>query len=341
MRNVPIGFTVSPYLTDMDWERWTQDMNALQKFGATSIRCGISPWDTEEDRLTHIRRCLEDAKSRGLSVMLTCSQLVDGYGSTDEAALDAQTPGLIQGAVDYVGKVVDAVGDLVTWWQIANEHDARDWRNWGRTLWDEAAVAAAPEDQKISTERQRVYMTPHYLESLRDVISQCRTRIKSKYPNIIVHTATTGVGANTDSEMIWRRFYDVVHPAVDAIGINLYPITWWEKYEEMPPRLRRISRRYDLPVLITEIGLPSLSTPSEIEHGEWIGHQIDRGTRSSDVHGLWLYQLRDAGISTDPEYSTNAENRFGILTYDPTHPEGGVEKIYAGTVRTMIRSITT
>ena len=337
----PIGFTVSLHAETMDWGRWTRDMDALQRMEATSIRCGVSPWEVSDAQLAHVRRCLEDARSRGLSVMLTCSQLVGGNASLDEAALDAATPALTAEAVAYVGRVADAVGDLVTWWQVANEHDARDWRNWQRPLWDEEAVTVAPDDQKVSIERERVHMTQHYLETLRDVIAACSARIKRDHPEVIVHTATTGVGANTDAELIWRRFYDVIAPAVDAIGINLYPILWWEKYQEMPARLRRVARRYDRPVLLTEIGLPSRSVEVDTEHGEWLAAQVDRGTRSADVHGLWLYQLRDAGPVTAPDYKTNAELRFGLLTRDDAHPAGGVEKSYAPAVRAMIRAVST
>lgn len=338
----PIGFTVSLHAETMDWDRWTQDMDALQRLGGVTIRAGTSPWAVSDDQLAHVRRCLEDAHARGLTVMLTCSQLVGNHGSTDEAVLDAATPALIAEAVEYVGVVSDAVGDLVTWWQVANEHDARDWRDWSRALWDEAAVeAAADPDERVAIERARAHMTPAYLATLRDVIAACRDRIHRDYPDIIVLTATTGVGASTDVELIWRRFYDVVAPAVDAIGLNLYPIVWWAKYQEMPARLRRVARRYDRPVLLTEIGLPSRSVEVDTEHGEWLAAQVDRGTRSADVHGLWLYQLRDAGPVTAPDYETNAELRFGLLTRDDAHPAGGVEKSYAPAVRAMIRAVST
>ena len=106
-------------------------------------------------------------------------------------------------------------------------------------------------------------------------------------------------------------------------------------------RWSRLARRYDRPVLLTEIGLPSRSVEVDTEHGEWLAAQVDRGTRSADVHGLWLYQLRDAGPVTAPDYKTNAELRFGLLTRDDAHPAGGVEKSYAPAVRAMIRAVST
>ena len=337
----PIGFTVSLYAETMDWTRWTQDMDGLQRMEATSVRCGVSPWAVSDEQLEHVRRCLEDARARGVRVMLICAQLVNGVDFLDEADLDAATPALTAEAVEYVGRVADAVGDLVTWWQVANEHDARDWRNWQRPLWDEEAAKTPPQEGELPAERARAHMTPHYLGTLRDVIAACRDRIKRDHPGIIVHTATTGVGANTDSEEIWGRFYDVVAPAVDALGINLYPITWWEKYVEMPERLSRVARRYDLPVLLTEIGLPGRSVETDMEHGEWLSHQIDRGTRAREVRGLWIYELRDSGEISDPEYAIKAELRFGLLERDGSAPDGGAEKPYAETVREMIRTVAT
>lgn len=320
----PVGFTVSAYETTQDFAQWSSDMDALQKLGATSIRVGVSPWLSGTEHIAHVKRCLEDAKSRGLSVMLTCSQIVGNDESLNTSALMSE-------AVEYVGRMADELAHLVDWWQVANECDARDWRNWSRPLWDDSP---GTPDEMRQREADRIYMDTEYLTTLRDVIQACSDRIKTVNPNVLILTTVTGVGANTDREYIWRRFYDVISPAVDCLGINLYPIVWWEKYVEMPTRLRRTSQRYNKPILISEIGLPAMSVDSEIEHGEWIAAQIDRASRSSDVDGVWVYQLKDAKPKSDPEYSTDAEYRFGVLNYD------GTEKIYANSVRAMIKAVT-
>ena len=321
----PVGFTVGFHETTQDFTQWTADMDALQRLGGTAIRAGVSPWLTGPEHLAHVRRCLLDARARGLQVMLTCSQLVGNDPTLN-------TPALIAEAVEYVGKVSDEVGGLVDWWQVGNENDARDWRDWSRPLWDTTEGTA---EEMWRREADRVLMDREYLEGLRDVIAACSARIKRDHPDLPVFTAVTGVGANTDREHIWRRFFDVIAPVVDAIAINLYPVVWWEKYREMPARLRRTALRYRLPILITEIGLPSMTVEDEAEIGEWVAAQVDRASRSSDVRGVWLYELRDQAPTTDPEYQSNAELRFGTVYND------GAEKPGAGAVRAMIRAVTT
>lgn len=313
----PLGFTVAAGFTASggDLARLRADIDAVVALGGTTIRIGADLYHTEPGHLAHLRSGIEYARAQGCTVMLTTSQIAHNGEATAAATATA---------VGFVRTVATAVGDLVTWWQIANEHDARDWRDWSRALWD----TTAPDQGEA--QRQRALMDVPYLETLRDVIAACAAEVRAVNPDVVILTATTGVGANTDVELVWRRFYDVVGPAVDMLGINLYPIVWWEKYLEMPARLRRTARRYGKQILITEIGLPKGTVDDELETGAWIAHQIDRASRSLDVGGVWVYELRDGG--TDP---ANAEDNFGILTND------GTRKPYAVTVQTMLRSINT
>lgn len=318
MTRCPIGFTHDFHVEAMDRDAWDRDMDLLQDMGATALRAGISPWTSSNEQLSHMEWCLQDAKSRGLDIMLVTAQLANSQDP--EVPLEQK----YTQALEYIEEIAPRLAPHVKWWQVLNEHDAASWGEYESlgSSWDDNTGG-----------QRRPGMTDEYLETVEYIMSHSKDLIKAVNPNVLVGTAITGVNVDTANEIyIWRPFHRIVR-SVDFIGINAYPIVWDKNYYELPARMRRTShwasRLYgrEVPVIITEIGLPSIGQPED-ETMEWIAHQIDYGTRSDDVTGLFIYQLVDAGTDQN-----DAEHQFGIFRPDKT-PKDGYRS-----VRAMIRSI--
>lgn len=314
----PIGFTVYFHEKTQDRAAWTADMDRLQFMGATAVRAGLTPGIVSEVHLAHVEWCLQDAQARGLRVLLTTAQLAN--------ATDASVPmdTKYQQAVDYVAMLAQRLAGYVTWWQVLNEHDVMSWDTY-------MYLGEAWTNEKGMFRREG--MTDEYLATVETVISRCRDAIHAVRPDLPVGTALSGESVNSGNETYqWRPFHRIVQ-SVDFIGINGYPFDNPVNYEQMPARLRRTSHwatdlfGRNVPVILTEIGLPTLDGEDPEERREWIARQVDYGTRSADVAGLFIYQLVDnANI-------TGAEATFGMYTADGTLKPG------ARAVRAMIRSI--
>lgn len=301
MSRAPIGFTIGLDVAGRGQVTWEADIAAALDIGATCIRTGLNFWDLDTaDSKEWARARFQYARDRGLRIMLTLAQLV---GNDPQATNETAVPNAIEtGAMVY-----DVVDGLVEWVQVLNEWDGSDWRNWDRKLGPGYNPDGIP----------RPGATDDYLRGVRDVIAGVRAHVHAKRPDVLVGTATTGVSMDGNTEVLWRRMYDTVAPACDYIGINGYPIKWAEQYRMMPARTRRTGVRYRLPVVMTEIGLPSNTGTSQGEQGERIAHMAARASVDSGVLGVFLYQLRDTG--TDP---ADAEQCFGILKYDGTRKAG-------------------
>lgn len=310
---IDIGFTVGMDQNAPDWSRWSRDMDLLQDLGANTIRTGFTPWFNEPVMLDHVERCFQDAKSRGLTIMITTPQLANNSDMPKEQAI-------VVGS-DYVKGLATRFAQYGKWWQVLNEHDAASW------LTQESLGTVYHGDTKTYSVREG--MTTEYLEGVRDVLSLSRGYIQDVNPECQVGTAVTGVAVDTNCEKyIWRPFYDVVSPAVDYLGINGYPMKWEQMYVELPARLRRTSIRYDKPVVLAECGIPSNGDEDEQECMEWISKQIFRASRTTSVTGIFSYMLQDRGTNHD-----EAEDNFGVYHYDRTPKDGW------RTVRNTIKSI--
>lgn len=298
----PIGFTVGLNVAGRDHATWEADIAAALDVGATCIRTGLSFWDLDAaDSKAWARARFQYARDRGLRIMLTLAQLV----GNDPAATNATAvpAAIANGAMAY-----DVVDGVVEWVQVLNEWDGSDWRDWDRKLGPDVAQDGQPPRPGVDAE---------YLRGVHDVIEGVRAHIHAKRPSVLVGTATTGVTMDGGSELLWRRMYDTVAPACDYIGLNGYPIKWAAQYRMMPARTRRTGGRYRLPVVMTEIGLPSSTGTTQGEQGERIAHMAIRASVDAGVLGVFLYQLRDTG--TDP---ADAEQCFGILKHDGTRKSG-------------------
>lgn len=315
----PIGFTTYFYEKTQDRAAWTADMDRLQFMGATAVRAGLTPGIVAEKNLAHVEWCLQDAARRGLKVLLTTAQLAN---STDDS-VPMETK--YQQAVDYVAMLAQRLAQYVTWWQVLNEHDVMSWDTY-------QYLGAAWTNERGMFRREG--MTDEYLETVEEVLSRCRDAIHAVRPDLPVGTALSGESVNSGNETYqWRPFHRIVQ-SVDFVGINGYPFDNPVNYEQMPARLRRTSHWMSdlvdrrVPVILTEIGLPTLDGEDVEERREWIAHQVDYGTRSADVAGLFVYQLVDNGSATGPEAT------FGMYT------TAGSLKPGARAVRAMIRSFT-
>lgn len=297
----PIGFTVGLDVAGRDQAAWEADIAAALDVGATCIRTGLSFWDLDTaDSKAWARARFQYARDRGLRIMLTLAQLVGNDPSATNAT--AVPAAIANGAMTY-----DVVDGVVEWVQVLNEWDSNDWRDWGTTLGPGYNPDGVP----------RPGATDDYLRGVRDVIAGVRAHVHDTHPGVLVGTATTGVSMDGNTEILWRRLYDIVAPACDYIGLNGYPIKWAEQYRMMPARMIRTSVRYGKPVILTEIGLSTAETATQGEQGEWIAHMADRASRASAVSGVFLYMLRDTGTVT-----TEKEQSFGILEHDGTRKSG-------------------
>lgn len=314
MTRCPTGFDAPTFYDTLDWDAWTETADSMVDMGATAVRFGCVPWITGQANLDHLVRVLEDCKSRGLEVSFTTAQL-DNNGAQD-------LPTAIAAGVAYIARLAPIVAPHVTWWQVLNEKDATSWRDYSTSL-------GSVYDGTTGTHARRPGMTDAYLEGLRDVLDGARQAIKAVNPAVKVGTSVTGVQVDEYCEAcIWRPFFDIVAPVSDFMGINGYPMTWWRYYEEIPARMRRTSRRYDLPILITECGLPTSEDRGDEEEAmELVSHQIDRFSRSTSVDGVFVYQWRDRSDVT------GAEAYFGVRRAD------GSMKTGHRAVRAMLRSL--
>ncbi len=325
-RRCPIGWDTESYYDVQDWDGWVRNRDRLEQLGATAVRLGNVPWHSDDAQLDFMVRVLKDCKARDWFVSYTLAQLNNNGSQTM-----AEIPATIR---PYVAKVAAKVAPYVDAIQVLNEHDATSFVDYATSL-------GSVYDPATQTSRVRPGMTPEYLAGLRDVIAAARDEIHKVNPNVLVGTSTTGVQMDESCEScIWYPFFDVVGPVCDFIGINGYPMKWYDPYyRDMSRRLRNVSLRYDRkPVILTEIGLPtngSQGTGRAMEQAmRLVATMVDHASRSEVVAAVLGYQLVDR--AHDPD---DAESCFGIYHHDDA-PQAGALKVGGGAVIATVHSLT-
>lgn len=325
-RRCPIGWDTVTYYDTTNWDSWVKNRDRLIQLGANAIRLGNVPWNSSDAQLDFMVRVLKDCKARGWFVAYTTAQL-----NNNGAQPAAQIPAHIR---PYIAKVAAKVAPYVDMWQVLNEHDATSYVDYSTSL----GSVYDPVAKKSSV---RAGMTPEYLAGLRDVIAAARDEIRKVNPNVLVGTSTTGVQMDEGCESyIWWPFFDVVGEACDFIGINGYPMKWYDPYYmDMARRLRNLSLRYGRKrIAITEIGLPTngaQGTGRAMEQAmRLVATMMELASRSAVVLTVLGYQLTDRANLPD-----DAESCFGIYHHADA-PQAGALKIGGGAVIALIHSLT-
>ena len=150
-------------------------------------------------------------------------------------------------------------------------------------------------------------LDPTYLRELSDVISTASRAIKKVDSDVIVTTNLSyWVGRNENLYVFGPAFFDEIK-GIDAISLDLYPDNRTDEIQKLPDYIKFFSERYQKPVYLAEIGLPTLVfTQSD---------QADSLSRSIDV--LQNGEVRPAGIVIHELFDVTApqkeaERTFGI-----------------------------
>lgn len=259
------------------------------------IRVGISSWDVSnrensEGKLQWKKSILNlydagisYARSQGLSVYLITADGKRFQSSQSDYVTDMRT---------YWHGLARRFGHDVSVWQIYNEADGASY----------------------STEKPLRTLSAQYLSGLARMLQVGSRAIKSVNPHTLITTNASGWPVDDGMENKWEQFFDVVGPAVDVIGLDVYPAANVKEIEELPDRVQRIKKRYDKPVIIAEVGLQTCGGCwSEAEQGKYVSLAIDSLRRAKPV-AIIVYKWRDT------------DGAFGVTRPDGS-PKGGFHQI--------------
>ncbi len=167
-------------------------------------------------------------------------------------------------------------------------------------------------------------LSDNYLQQLSETIETGSKSIKKVNNKVIVTTNLSHwVGRGEELTEFGPAFFDEIK-GIDAISLNLFPDDKEDEIERLPQYIKFFFERYQKPVYLAEIGLPT-AVFSPTSQGDSLSKSIDALKRG---------EVRPAGIIIHELFDTTAswkeaENSFGIYTSDFSEKESANDVINA------------
>lgn len=330
------------------WALWQEDQRLVRDLGLNAYRFSVEwariepePGQFNQAALGHYRQQVEALRAANIEPVVALHHFTSPLWLHEQGGW--ADPRVVQRFRAYTERVVDALGDLVTWWVSINEptslggrgyiegawppHRQHDLQSYVRQLhWSIRAHAAARQVVRARTPRALVGMTfdLNHMDPLRrwDPFGHFAVRV---YERLREHFLTRAV------------------PHMDYIGVNYYgmlkiasdPRPWRQPALRKTARLEgvtsdytwnptavglyhalRAASRFHKPLLITETGLTNEDEGARAEFIVQHVRQVHRALREGiDVRGFLYWSLID-----NYEWTDGYAKRFGLYRVDFTTP---------------------
>lgn len=260
---------------------------------------GNSPFEVRfNDNILIYDEAIRYAKDKGLNVFLVTNlpEFAANYSNSDYQKVTA----------DFYTKLIsrysDKLGeeDVIQVFNEPNKHSYRDHAEMNLPL------------------------SSTYLRELSETIETAGRSIKSINNKVLVTTNLSyWVGRNEDLLEFGPVFFDEIN-GIDVISLNLFPDHNEHEIARLPEYIRFFSERYQKPVYLAEIGLPTLVFTQS--------NQADSLDKSIDV--LQKGEVRPAGIIVHELFDVtssfkDSEKTFGIYYSNGTPKQSALPVINA------------
>lgn len=294
------GYLVPAPGANPDLRDFERDLRAVREGGGGWVRLAVRAYDVVEDwdrdgaiafdeqALDTVDRALDLARAAHLRVYLVTAD------SVPEDVLQSSGRTFLATMTEYWRVLAERLGDRVEVWQVFNEADGMHIRT-GQSLGQIPPTS--------------------YLKELAAVLTRARRAIRSAAPGVEVTTTAGGYPVDDAMEQRWARFFGVVGPRLDVVGVDLYPQTDQARIDALGERLERLHRLVHKPVVVAELGLQTCAGCfSEEEQGAGLSSALT-ALRTAPVREVLLYELRDSD-----------QDQFGVLHADWS-PKSGAGRI--------------
>lgn len=278
-------------------EAFKEDIVRMKEMGMNWVRFNVWEWELAEQYLEKYDEAIKFAHEAGLKVFLVTN--VPGLsekGQNIESDLRATR--------DYYQRLVPRWKGQVNVWQVNNEPDDHEYDDYARI------------------KNNEVYPIG-YLAAYSRIVAEASQTIKSIDPEARV-TINVSLWQGSDPGIRYEEaaLFDAVKQSIDYVTLDFYPDTSEEAINTLQNQVAYFHYRYNLPVLVGELGLPTGDGRfSETDQGIFVSKAID-SLQSGRVRpeAILLYEFRDEAMRAGTEAS------FGFNYADGT-PKPGFNQV--------------
>lgn len=326
------------------WDLFEKDFDVAEKLGLNTYRFSIewSRIEPEEGKfnkeaLVKYRKMLVSLKKRGITPMVTLHHFTNPIW-LDDWSNDEN----IEHFVEYVKYIVSGLGDLVDYWCTINEPVNMVLLGFELGIWPPGG-----KKKKKGLLAYRNFVEAH--RQAYDAIHQMSIRKRRPEPMVGIPLSLSSFTPARKKSLLDRLinnyvkrfknhgFLSKISDKLDFIGVNYYFSfhTKWYSYGSFtdirypglglrtndmgwniePSGIYNVlmeMKKYDLPVIVTENGVPDAEDGKREwfirEHLDYIGRAIDDGV---NVRGYLYWSLID-----NFEWADGFEPRFGLAHVD-------------------------
>jgi hypothetical protein len=292
---------------NLDLNAFKTDVQRMREMGMDTIRLNVQDSDLNEIYLQQYDEALKTAKDNGMEIFL-----VTNIPNLSKDGSDMS--GDLEKTRAYYKRLAGRWQGLVDVWQIFNE----------------------PDDQTYDRYQRIQSYAPGYLENLAGLVTEANQTIKSIDPNAkttvnvsmwVDASADPWIGADNPRFEEVGLFdavcgfepgsrVDRMCQTIDYISLDPYLDEFLEAIEGFPEVIEYFQTRYQKPVVVAELGMPTLRFGEESQR-KYIPMAID-AIQSGKVrpYALLLYEFRDETMKAGDEAS------FGFNRADGTPKPG-------------------
>ena len=272
----------------LDVERFKRSIDVMRSAGLDSLRFNLfdhyiqqgsatDKFSLNEEMMRQYDEAISYAHEQGMRITLATNVPEIYGGLPDEQYLKV--------AAEYFNTLGKRYAGKVNLWQIFNESDAHDFKQYN----------------------VRPHVTPEYAQRLSRVLSVARESVSTFDPNARFSVNVSGWPLSDQATFDrWKVLFDVVHPQIDVLSLNLFPISIHEA-DGLGFVCRYFNDAYGKPIQVGELGVSTGSTDfSEADQAEIIMHGI-ASLRRSPAKEVLIYEYSDQS-----HLSNQHEGNFGI-----------------------------
>jgi hypothetical protein len=306
-------------------EAFREDVDKMAEYEMKTVRLNVWEWELDDESLEIYKEALEYAKDKGLEV-----HLVTNVPQLSKDGSEIETD--IEKVRSYYQRMAQKFIGLVDVWQFFNEADDHKYANYSRI------------------ENEQVYPLG-YLENFGKLVATANETVRSIDPetkttvNVSIWNNVEGDLWIDDQGKVIPRFeevgifdaacgfepggaVDTICTTIDFISLDIYFDTDYKAIEKLPELIRYFQGRYDKPVVVSEVGIPTSGdgrfTPlDQVISISRIINVLQQGEVRPDA--ILLYEMRDERMKAP----SDPEGHFGFHDYGGNPKEGFDEVLEA------------
>jgi len=317
------------------YHQFERDLNLLKDLGCNAYRFSVE-WSRVQPKegvfshreIDHYHRLLDSLLERDIIPVVTLHHFTNPLWFIAKGGWEQ--PGAIDYFVVYVQKMAEEYSGKVSCWLTINEPSvyvllaflAKYWPPQKRNL-----LSAAKVLNRLVKAHQAAYQLIHNRYSRAQVSFAHHMTVFDSWRNNFADNTATKI-----FDWLWNQYFlDRVRDQLDFIGLNYYTrqrisfpfkifptpgkevgFAQWEFYPQGLLRILRRLKKYQLPIIITEFGMPhgfNVSPEENLQGGvEGIRRALSEGI---GLRGFFYWSLMD-----NFEWREGLTPRFGLYEVD-------------------------